>query len=76
MKNFVVFIVKHIVDKPEEVHINEISGERTLVLELRVGKGDIGKVLGRHGNNIRSLRTLLAAAAAKTGKHTVLEVLE
>jgi len=76
MKDFVVFIVKHIVDKPDEVQINEIRGERTVVLELRVGKGDVGKVLGRQGQNIRALRTVLAAAAAKTGKHVVLEILE
>jgi len=76
MKDFIAFIVKHLVDKPDEVQINEIRGERTLVLELRVGKGDIGKVLGRQGKNVRALRTLLAAAAAKTGKRTVLEILE
>ena len=76
MKDFVVFIVKQLVDKPDQVQINEISGERTVVLELRVDKGDIGKVLGRQGNNIRALRTVLAAAAAKTGKHTVLEILD
>jgi predicted RNA-binding protein YlqC (UPF0109 family) len=76
MKDFVVFIVKHIVDKPEEVQINEISGERTAVLELRVGKGDFGKVFGKGGRTIKALRTLLAAASAKTGKHSVLEILE
>jgi predicted RNA-binding protein YlqC (UPF0109 family) len=76
MKEFILFIVKHLVDKPEEVQINEIDGEQTAVFELRVGKGDMGKVIGKHGQTARSLRTLLAAASAKRGKRAVLEILE
>lgn len=76
MKEFIEFIVKHLVDKPEEVFVNEIDGERTVVYELRVGQGDMGKVIGRRGQTARSLRTLLAAASAKTGKRSVLEILE
>jgi hypothetical protein len=76
MKEFILFIVKHLVDKPEEVQINEIDGEQTVVFELRVGKGDMGKVIGKHGQTARSLRTLLAAASAKRGKRAVLEILE
>jgi len=76
MKEFLEFLIKHLVDKPGEVQINEIAGERTVVFELRVGEGDMGKVIGRGGQTARSLRILLAAAAAKQGKRFVLEILE
>jgi len=76
MKEFIEFIVKHLVDNPSAVHVNEIDGERTVVFELRVGEGDMGKVIGRRGQTAKSLRTLLAAASAKMGKRAVLEILE
>ncbi len=76
MKEFIEFIVKHLVDHPNEVKVNEIDGERTVVFELRVGQGDMGKVIGRRGQTAKSLRTLLAAASAKNGKRAVLEILE
>lgn len=76
MKDFVEFIVKHLVDHPEKVQINSINGERTVVFELRVGDGDMGKVIGRKGQTARAIRTLLAAASAKQGKRSVLEILE
>ncbi len=76
MKEFLEFIIKHLVDKPNEVQINEVDGERTVVYELRVGQGDMGKVIGKHGKTAKSLRTLLAAASAKAGKRAVLEILE
>ena len=76
MKEFIEYVVKQLVDKPDEVQVNQISGDRTIVLELRVGEGDMGKVIGRNGNTAKSLRTLLSAASAKQGKRTVLEILE
>lgn len=76
MKEFILFIVKHLVDKPDAVKVNEIDGERTVVYELRVGDGDMGKVIGKRGQTAKSIRTLLAAASAKTGKRAVLEILE
>ncbi len=76
MKEFLEFIVKHLVDNPDEVHINEVDGERTIVFELRVSQVDMGKVIGRRGQTAKSLRTLLAAASAKIGKRSVLEILE
>ncbi len=76
MKDFIEFIVKHLVDHPDQVHVNEVDGERTVVFELRVGPGDMGKVIGRRGQTAKSLRTLLAAASAKMGKRAVLEILE
>jgi predicted RNA-binding protein YlqC (UPF0109 family) len=76
MKDFLEFIIKHLVDKPNEVQVNEVDGERTVVYELRVGQGDMGKVIGKHGKTAKSIRTLLAAASAKAGKRAVLEILE
>jgi len=76
MKDFLEFIIKHLVDKPNEVQVNEIDGERTIVYELRVGQGDMGKVIGKHGKTAKSIRTLLSAASAKAGKRAVLEILE
>jgi predicted RNA-binding protein YlqC (UPF0109 family) len=76
MKEFLEFMIKHLVDKPHEVQVNEIDGERTVVYELRVGQGDMGKVIGKHGKTAKSIRTLLAAASAKSGKRAVLEILE
>ena len=76
MKEFVEFIAKHLVDKPDEVQVTEIDGERTVVYELRVGDGDLGKVIGKRGQTAKAIRTLLAAASAKTGKRAVLEILE
>jgi len=76
MKEFVEFIAKHLVDHPESVHVTEVDGEKTTVFELRVGDGDLGKVIGRKGQTAKSIRTLLAAASAKRGKRSVLEILE
>jgi len=76
MKEFIEYIVKHLVDKPEQVAVNEIDGERTIVYELRVGYGDLGKVIGKRGQTAKSIRILLAAASAKRGKRAVLEILE
>lgn len=76
MKEFVESIAKHLVDKPDEVQVTEIEGERTTVYELRVGTGDLGKVIGKRGQTAKSIRTLLGAASAKSGKRAVLEILE
>jgi predicted RNA-binding protein YlqC (UPF0109 family) len=76
MKEFIEFIIKHLVDKPDEVQVNEIAGKQTIVFELHVGKGDIGKVIGRGGQTARSLRILLSAVGAKQGKRSVFEILE
>ena len=76
MQEFIEFIVKHLVDKPDDVHVSEIEGEKVTVFELKVGDGDLGKVIGKRGQNAKALRTLLAAASARTGKRAVLEILE
>jgi len=64
------------VDKPDEVRITEVEGEQTTVLELRVGNGDLGKVIGKQGKNIMEIRTLLNAASRKPEKRVNLEILE
>ncbi len=69
-------IVKELVDNPSQVQVTEVQGEKTTVYELRVGQGDLGKVIGKKGNTARSIRTLLTAASAKKGKRAVLEILE
>ena len=77
LKEFIEYVVKSVVDNSDEVRIKEISGEQTVVYELRVGKRDMGKVLGKHGSTILAIRTLLRAVSKKAGKKRVtLEVLE
>lgn len=76
MKGLVEFIVKALVDKPEEVEVFEVEGEKTTVIELRVASDDLGKVIGRQGRTARAIRTLLTASATKINKRAVLEILE
>ena len=76
LKEFLENIVKLIVDKPDEVRINEIEGEAVCIYELRVGAGDYGKIIGKHGQNANAIRTILSAASAKVGKKGVLEIIE
>ncbi len=76
LKEFVEIIAKALVDNPSLVEVREISGERTTVFELRVGEGDLGKVIGKGGQTARAIRTLLNAIAAKQGKRSVLEIIE
>ena len=76
LKQFLENIVKPLVDKPDEVKITEIEGQTVYIFELRVGDGDFGKILGKHGKNINSIRTLLSAVAAKISKRVVLEIIE
>ena len=76
MKEFIEYIAKHLVDKPEDVNVTEIDGERTIVYELRVNDGDLGKVIGKRVNTAKSIRTLLNAASARSGKRAVLEILD
>ena len=76
MKDLLVEIAKALVDNPEDVSVNEVEGEQTTVLELRVRNEDLGKVIGRPGRTARAIRTLLAAAGMKVQKRFVLEILE
>ncbi|OGW18393.1 MAG: RNA-binding protein [Nitrospinae bacterium RIFCSPLOWO2_12_FULL_45_22] len=76
MRDLILYIARALVDLPEEVVVNEVEGEKTMVLELRVGKGDIGKVIGKEGKTARAMRVILNAAATKLRKRAVLEILE
>jgi len=76
MKELVEYIVKALVDNPEKVVIKEIAGEKSIIYELRVGEGDLGKVIGKEGRTAHSIRTIITAAAMKQGKRAVLEILE
>jgi len=76
MKELVTYIAKALVDNPDEVSVNEIVGEQTSVIELRVAKGDLGKIIGKHGKTAQSIRTILSAGSAKIGKRAVLEIVE
>jgi len=76
MKEFIEFIVRHLVDQPDAVNVAEVTGKHTIIYELQVGDGDLGKVIGRGGQTARSIRTLMAAAGAKMGMRPVLEILE
>jgi len=76
MKDLIKRIAQTLVDNPEQVEISEVKGENVLVLELRVAKADIGKIIGKQGNTARAIRTVLSAAGTKLGKRCVLEILE
>ncbi len=76
MKDLVKYIAQELVDHPEEVSVNEVEGRQTSVLELKVAKEDLGKVIGKQGRTARAIRTLLNAASAKIKKRTVLEIIE
>ena len=76
MKDLIEYMAKALVDKPEDVSVNETEGEKTTIIELRVAQEDLGKVIGKEGKTARAMRTLLNAAGTKMGKRCVLEILE
>ncbi len=76
MKDLIEYIAKVLVDKPDEVKVTELEGKQTSVIELRVAKEDLGKVIGKQGRTARAMRTILGAASTKMRKRTVLEILE
>ena len=76
MKDLVKFIAQALVDNPDDVSVSEIEGEQTSVIELRVAKDDLGKIIGKHGRTAQSIRTILSAASAKNKKRAVLEIVE
>lgn len=76
MKELISLIARSLVDKPEDVDVIEVEGEETTVIELKVSKEDLGKVIGKQGRTARAMRTILGAAAAKVRKRCVLEIIE
>lgn len=76
MKKLIEEIVKLMVDKPEEVKVNEIAGEKAVVFELSVAKEDLGKVIGKKGHTAQAIRTILNVAGIKAKKRYLLQIIE
>lgn len=76
LKELVEYMAKYLVDEPDSVEVNEVVGDKTIVIELKVAKGDLGKVIGKQGQTARSMRTILKAAGSKLNKRSALEIIE
>jgi predicted RNA-binding protein YlqC (UPF0109 family) len=76
MKELIKYIAQALVDAPDKVEVTEVLGEQTSVIELRVAKEDLGKVIGKQGRTAKAIRTILSAASAKLHKRAVLEIIE
>ena len=76
MKELVEFVVKYLVDYPDEVVVNEVGGGHSVVLEIKVNPDDIRKIIGKQGRNIDAIRSVLQSVAAKHGKRAILEIIE
>jgi len=76
VKELIEVMAKALVDHPDQVHVNEVSGEQTSVIELRTAKEDLGKIIGKQGRNVQAMRTILHAASTKLKKRAVLEIIE
>lgn len=76
LQELISYVSKSLVDMPDSVVVNEIVGEQTTVIELKVDKTDLGKVIGKQGRTARALRTILNAASTKLKKRSVLEIIE
>jgi hypothetical protein len=74
MKELVEFIAKSLVDDPSQVYVSQIEGENSVILELRVGPEDMGRVIGRGGRTVNAMRSLVRVLAAKQGKRVTLEI--
>ena len=75
-KELVEFVVKSLVDAPDEVSVNVIEGEKSTTLELKVAQEDVGKVIGKQGRIAKAIRTILSASATRDGKRATLEILD
>ena len=76
MKELIQYIAKALVDNPDQVVVEEITTQQTLVLELKVAKEDMGKVIGKKGRTAQAMRTILSCASAKQQKRVILEIVE
>jgi hypothetical protein len=76
MKELLDYLAKALVDHPEDVQIEMIEGERSVILQLKVHPDDVGKVIGKQGRIAQALRTLVKAAATKQGKNAIVEILD
>ena len=76
MKDLILYITKALVDNPDQVEVNEVVGEKSTILELKVAVGDRGKIIGKEGRIIKAIRIILNSASAKLNKRTTLEIVE
>jgi len=76
VKELIQLIVQAVVDNPDEVSVSEIKGNQTSVLELRVARNELGKVIGKQGRNVQAIRTILSSVSAKIKKYVILELIE
>lgn len=76
LRELVEFMARSLVDHPEQVEVEEHDEDQALVMELKVAKEDLGKVIGKQGRTARSMRTILAAASQKVDRRSILEILE
>ena len=76
MKDLIKYIAQALVDNPEQVKVEEVEGRQTSVLELKVAKEDMGKVIGKKGRTAQAMRDILSAASGKVKKRMVLEIIE
>ena len=76
MKNSIAFIAKALVDDPEAVVVTEINGTQSSVIELKVAKEDIGKIIGKQGRTVMAIRTILSAASMKLKKRCILDLMD
>jgi predicted RNA-binding protein YlqC (UPF0109 family) len=74
MRELVEFIAKSLVDDPSQVYVSDIEGENSVILELRVGPEDMGRIIGKGGRTVNAMRTLVRVLAAKQGRRVTLEV--
>jgi predicted RNA-binding protein YlqC (UPF0109 family) len=76
MKEIVQFVAQNLVNNPDAVEVKETQGEEGLLIELRVAKEDLGRVIGKEGRTAKSIRTILTAVASRTGRTVTLEIIE
>lgn len=76
MKELVLYIAKALVDNPDQVEVTEITGEKATVVELKVAETDRGKIIGKEGRIIKSIRTIVNSASAKLDKRATVEIIE
>lgn len=76
MKEFIEYIIKNLVDSPESVDVRCFDGDKGVIVEVRVGTGDVGKVVGRKGMTIKALRTIVMSACARLGRRVRLDIIE
>ncbi len=76
LSEMIAYMARMLVDLPDQVHVNEITGENTTVIELKVAKEDLGKIIGKQGRTARAVRIVLNGASTKLRKRTVLEIIE